>query len=879
MVGGGGDLKVATVDVESVDNMATLPVSKVSSTRGGGGDGTEGGGTGTIEKNNAANKEAEAKKHRAQIKQLPHRTSQFIFLSFIYAKLLIVMCIAYVLSEVITLKLPVECYEGFFTYLYGVSIFFLLYVFCFLLQESSCCQGNSDRKSSKKDKAKEKKAKEKEKADRKAKEKEEKAKEKEHEKEKKKEEKEKKKDKKKEKEAKDGGAGDAQTHAAGKDKGTTGSGPDIPQPNKKQSNLFQGVVTTAMKKEKGLETPSQDSVQVYEPSPPIVANFGRKRKTTHSSQSHGSFFLRVGAIAFGLGTMIYSGLEFGVFFETPFNSPCYQILKGINPVLQMIFTFMQMYFIFMNSRLNIHRFKVVARFGLMHIVATNLCVWIRTTVLESIKEYDLYTSRHNLSGIPTIPPITNGTKQNLTSEFALYGGGNRINQIKRAPVTFAPAGHLKTTTKIFSSTMSKILSHVSTTPTTPSVELTTNRPTTPFTFSSSVSTASAAVTLPSSIPTIPHLIKTLNASTTAHISTANSGIPSTAPAFFKLWNNENQTFTQNVSSLHNLSAAPTIWDQPVAEALVMLNGTYIDPKKCGRINIMGNIVRDSAPFLYPFIVEYCLVGAAVIYIMWKHIGRLPKYSEEDLEHRLEAMLSRRAIAIAQATTGRMDCVGASKGLFIGLLLLVGSLICLILFFVLIHHPQLGLLAVYLADVSHCIVMVLSILAIFIGFWRVRRLKYYYDEGNSLNDLLQRVSAFGIFIYAMFSVIAGSLTFMSSEPNLLVMITGSITVLQVLCQVVFISDVSRRRVHLPEHDANKPGRQIVTFLLICNITMWVIYTFDAQKVTANPVQLNFYGFLAWSMIQRITLPLSIFYRFHAAVTLAEVWKTSYKPRLD
>jgi hypothetical protein len=29
--------------------------------------------------------------------------------------------------------------QGFFTYLYGTSILFLLYVFCFLLQESACC--------------------------------------------------------------------------------------------------------------------------------------------------------------------------------------------------------------------------------------------------------------------------------------------------------------------------------------------------------------------------------------------------------------------------------------------------------------------------------------------------------------------------------------------------------------------------------------------------------------------------------------------------------------------------------------------------------------------------------------------------------------------
>lgn len=48
--------------------------------------------------------------------------------------------------------------------------------------------------------------------------------------------------------------------------------------------------------------------------------------------------------------MVYNGLEFGAFFEVPPTSPCYQILQGVNPVLQMIFTFMQMYFIFMNSR-------------------------------------------------------------------------------------------------------------------------------------------------------------------------------------------------------------------------------------------------------------------------------------------------------------------------------------------------------------------------------------------------------------------------------------------------------------------------------------------------------------------------------------------------
>lgn len=316
-----------------------------------------------------------------------------------------------------------------------------------------------------------------------------------------------------------------------------------------------------------------------------------------------------------------------------------------------------------------------------------------------------------------------------------------------------------------------------------------------------------------------------------------------------------------------------------AEALTE-DGTVSN--SCGRVNIMGSIVQDAAPYLFPFIIEYSLIGAAVIYVMWKHIGRHPRWphqTEADLERRLEAMLSRRAVALAHAGHTRVDCVGASKGLFFGLLLLVGSLICLILFFVLIHHPELGLLAIYLADVSHCVLMALSIIAIIIGFIRVQSLKFKAEEQSDLNDILLRVSAFGLFIYAVFSVIAGSLAAFTHEPNLLVMVTGLLAVAQVVLQMLFIADVSRRRVHLPEHDRSKPGRQVVTFLLICNVTMWVIYTFEAQKVIANPVQLDFYGFLAWAIVQRVTLPLCIFHRFHSAVTLAEIWKTSYKARLE
>ncbi|XP_067012327.2 proton channel OtopLc isoform X2 [Anabrus simplex] len=787
--------------------------------------------------------------------QLPPKnakTSLFIILSFIYAKLLVVICIAYVISEVVTHNLPLHYYEGFFTYLYGTSILFLLYVFCFLLQESACCAANEQSPKpvpNKKQKQDAENAK----------------------KQKKKKPKDKEKDKEKQKKA-----AEAQDPAA--QKGSTFQGVLRNLRSSKDVNLNDGAESPSQEK---LTGGAVDDVQM-EAGRPM-----RKRKTSQNVHSHGSFFLRVGAIAFGLGTMIYNGLECGAFFEIPFNSPCYQILKGINPVLQMIFTFMQMYFIFMNSRLNIHRFKVLARFGLMHVVATNLCVWIRTLVLESLKEITEYQRRRLQDALGSEEAV-----EELFRGPIMADPNAALATVVPSPSTTTPGVIAAATT--LGATVRAVAHLASSTIRTTLSTLETTLSTTTTTTTTALPTTTSTTTLPTTTTTLP--TTTITPSTT----TATTMMPTTTPAPTTTPFTSPSTTNVVTSSL----LFPHLYDVPdLPRGYEAVNGSFptfessaIFPAalvstsnatstgtltECGRINIMGTIVQDSAPYLFPFIIEYSLIGAAVIYVMWRHIGRHTRYvTEEDLEHRLEVMLSRRAVAMAQAQQhGRVDCVGASKGLFFGLLLLVGSLICLILFFVLIHHRDLHLLAIYLADVSHCVLMTLSIVAIIVGFIRVQSLKFRAEEQSDLNDILLRVSAFGLFVYAVFSVIAGSLNAFTHEPNLLVMITGLLSVFQVVLQLLFIADVARRRVHLPEHDRSKPGRQVVTFLLICNVTMWVIYTFEVQKVFANPVQLDFYGFLAWAIVQRVTLPLCIFHRFHSAVTLAEIWKTSYKARLE
>ncbi|GFY53658.1 proton channel OtopLc [Trichonephila inaurata madagascariensis] len=540
-------------------------------------------------------------------------TQQFILMSSIYAQLLVVICVVFFTSEIVTPRVPLFYFEGFYVFLYSVSLLFLLYVYTYLLREPATAR--TPRRLTLIE-------------------------------------------------------GLRMRMGAGGERGP--KGPDIETPN------------------------------------PSTCPRAKKHRISENDRSHGSLFLRIGAIAFGLGTMVYNGLEFGSFFEIPSSSPCYSILLGINPVLQMMFTFAQMYFIFANARLNIHKFKVLARFGLMHVVATNICVWIRTVGKETLQEI---------------------VKHHLSQE----------------------RGH------------------------------------------------------PSSLE----------------------------------------------------------------ELILPFRENYIknNSNPCQKQDIMGSIVSDSSPFLFPFIVEYSLIGAAVLYVMWKNIGKDPVFAELS-----EDGLSR---ASSVQTLPKMNCAGSSKGLFFGLLVLVIATICLIVFFVLIENEHYSLLAIFLSDVSHSAIMVLTLFTIGIGFFRIQRLRFQADRTDHLRDILLTVAAYGLYVYAMFGIIAGTLSPKDYVPNLLVMVTSCLTIVQVTLQSLFVAEITCRTTYLPEHDQTKPGRQVVAFLMMGNLTLWIIYTFEMQKAEASPVQLGFYGFMAWTVIVRATLPLSIFYRFHSSITFAEVWKNSYK----
>ena len=62
-----------------------------------------------------------------------------------------------------------------------------------------------------------------------------------------------------------------------------------------------------------------------------------------------------------------------------------------------MFTFLQMHFLFVNSTVIVERFGLFARFGFIHLVATNLALWIRIVIWESANEWihHVYTESIN----------------------------------------------------------------------------------------------------------------------------------------------------------------------------------------------------------------------------------------------------------------------------------------------------------------------------------------------------------------------------------------------------------------------------------------------------------------------------------------------------
>ncbi|KAL5969324.1 Proton channel OtopLc [Taenia solium] len=93
--------------------------------------------------------------------------------------------------------------------------------------------------------------------------------------------------------------------------------------------------------------------------------------------------------------------------------------------------------------------------------------------------------------------------------------------------------------------------------------------------------------------------------------------------------------------------------------------------------------------------------------------------------------------------------------------------------------------------------------------------------------------------------------------------------QALLQTFLILEAPHREVGEMERTISKPGRTIITFLLVLNLAMWIVNTFGLKHAENHEIFRLYYTGLAWKVITHLSLPLIIFFRFHSTVCLADI----------
>lgn len=127
-----------------------------------------------------------------------------------------------------------------------------------------------------------------------------------------------------------------------------------------------------------------------------------------------------------------------------------------------------------------------------------------------------------------------------------------------------------------------------------------------------------------------------------------------------------------------------------------------------------------------------------------------------------------------------------------------------------------------------------------------------------------------------NVDAGNNSSQIDHFKLITVALNIIVMIEVLVQTNFIIDGMRRCSESRYLRFKKPGRELITFAILLNITYWIVATFETKSVEQYKTEIEYYGPLPYMFISHTTLPVMLFYRYHSSVCLAEIWNRAYKP---
>nr|CAI5842293.1 unnamed protein product [Callosobruchus analis] len=262
---------------------------------------------------------------------------------------------------------------------------------------------------------------------------------------------------------------------------------------------------------------------------------------------------------------------------------------------------------------------------------------------------------------------------------------------------------------------------------------------------------------------------------------------------------------------------------------------------------MRTIYKDFSPYLYPFSVEFSILVVGVLYMMWQNIAMCNKMDDQDQGEKHSTRQCLTPIPIGHGETESnvvvyMDCHSSHRGLFGGFFVLILTIVSSILFFIAIYmdekHKNRYDLGIMLNIMTSVVILILMTIACIFGYRQITKLDVNSAYDHKLDDLLLFICIPAYFLNGIFSIIPAII-----HSNII----GSFNII-----------------------LEKPGRELVTFLIISNISLWLMQTFEVKSHEMQDNRYEFYDKELWIILGHMCLPLMMFYRFHSSVCFGDIW---------
>ncbi|CAJ0575687.1 unnamed protein product, partial [Mesorhabditis spiculigera] len=252
------------------------------------------------------------------------------------------------------------------------------------------------------------------------------------------------------------------------------------------------------------------------------------------------------------------------------------------------------------------------------------------------------------------------------------------------------------------------------------------------------------------------------------------------------------------------------------------------------------ILGSLSEVMYTAIVEYSLIGAAVMFIVWRNIGHQQQENTNGYVKRKHQI--------------RVDCSKTTTGLFLGLAFLAMSFTSMVVYYGYSSLKQ-SKKAAYVYSITDIIQYTFSSIGCGIAIYQMRKLQYYgvkdgkHDKAHTelLDQILLSLGLVGELIYSVAGLVGLTGDRHWVDLAFVLLAVHICRLVQVGLQTFLLYIAGRVRVSEADR-VTQPGKQAVTFLL---------------KAGVSEIIIDFYGKRSWVYLVRSFSPLTIFYRFHSS----------------